>query len=447
MAGSNEKPGSPSQEGSSIHDHIAALRPPPDPPLGLALAPVSVGLPQPPAPPPLPAGATPSRSIPRAGEHGPGPAPQHDPGSTTSPLTLLRASFADAPPLLLSEVAPAATFNIPPRSPREALHELRAEVSDLRDLLCKITAGQAHLSAYAEYVQKAHRDIGTLMRTIDAPGEGQRHLQNLWERMVACPLLRSPGTEVDAQQQLHDLAILDEACGKMVLQICLLTIPQQVNEWLQNAPAGYCIPFHRVFAEELPEKEDRQRVLCYLATEPHLLKCGIADTASGLIYRYAPSALMRAASLLLLGFTLCASTAVLFLVCQVPIARWPLQPGDVSAVLVSWFALLIGLLVHVGVDMTKWNQTQGRPAISTLSDSMHWVNARIGGALFKIALALFGTLALFFLGGPEKATALNAFLVGYSLDSFVGLFGASIEQRAAAQIAVLTRGRAIAPGG
>ena len=40
-------------------------------------------------------------------------------------------------------------------------------------------------------------------------------------------------------------------------------------------------------------------------------------------------------------------------------------------------------------------------------------------------------------GLTQRVTALNAFLVGYSLDSFVGIFGASIEQRAAAQAAAV----------
>jgi hypothetical protein len=44
---------------------------------------------------------------------------------------------------------------------------------------------------------------------------------------------------------------------------------------------------------------------------------------------------------------------------------------------------------------------------------------------------------LVFAAGIENAKPLNTFLVGYSLDSFVELFGASIEQKATMQLTAL----------
>jgi Na+/H+-translocating membrane pyrophosphatase len=57
--------------------------------------------------------------------------------------------------------------------------------------------------------------------------------------------------------------------------------------------------------------------------------------------------------------------------------------------------------------------------------------------MLKLFIALFGLIALVVTTDISKFTIASAFLVGYSLDSFAGLFGTSIEQRATAQATAL----------
>jgi hypothetical protein len=66
------------------------------------------------------------------------------------------------------------------------------------------------------------------------------------------------------------------------------------------------------------------------------------------------------------------------------------------------------------------------------------IDARAGSILIKMLLMVFGYFGLLFLGGPHNNGHLNAFLVGYSLDSFVGVFSSTLDKKA------LTRGSAMA---
>jgi hypothetical protein len=106
--------------------------------------------------------------------------------------------------------------------------------------------------------------------------------------------------------------------------------------------------------------------------------------------------------------------------------------------LVGWLAVLLGVVVHIAVGTAKRLQSErGRPPVIAIGDVPLMVNAKIGQILLKLALTLIGFFGLVFAAGIDNAKPLNAFLVGYSLDSVVELFVASVEQRAAGQVSAL----------
>jgi hypothetical protein len=72
--------------------------------------------------------------------------------------------------------------------------------------------------------------------------------------------------------------------------------------------------------------------------------------------------------------------------------------------------------------------------VIALGDLPFVIDAQLGQILMKLALGLFGFFGLIFTAGIQQLTIFNAFLVGYSLDSVVELFGSSIEQKGKAQI-------------
>ena len=318
--------------------------------------------------------------------------------------------------------------------PLDKLRELRAEIQDLDALLIDVHKGSVTLKTYAPYIQKTWNDINTLIQGIQ-DGDTFRHIQNLWEQMSICPLLIKPEADYLVDEQLHYMEILSEQIRKMVFLIGMLTIPSRLNEWLAQARPGYYIPFHLVFEDEIPDEKDRMRVLNYLAWSPQVIKNGIVDVNSGLIYRYSRDSKSRIFSIieLILGFLV--SFLIVIFSAYMPFKDWPLSVDNLGILVGGWMAVLVGMAIHIAVANVKRKQSQpGLPPVIALGDLPFVIDAQLGQLLMKLALGLFGFYGLIFTAGIKEVSILNAFLIGYSLDSVVELFGSSIEQKGKAQI-------------
>jgi len=317
------------------------------------------------------------------------------------------------------------------------LRELRDEVQDLQAVLETVRKGETALQDLAGYIQRTKADVAALLA--DIPGaDPVRHVCNLWEQISASSLIQNPEDTFDTQTQLHHLNMLDGLCKKLIFQVGVITIPERVNAWLRVARPGYYIPFHAVFEDELPDFDDRVKVLNYIAWAPRAIESGLVNAETGLIYRYSLDPERRWATFLGLIVAFVAVFALIAGVAHVPIQGWPLQQSHLATLLVGWVAVLAGVVVHIGIGAAKRAQAQGgRPPTIAVEDLFLWVNARFGHILFKMLLALVGFFGLVFAAGPDKVTPLNTFLVGYSLDSVVEIFSASLEQRATAYVAAL----------
>lgn len=319
------------------------------------------------------------------------------------------------------------------------LRELRVEVQELHSILESVRNGETTLDSYVGYIQQTNKDISELLAQIKN-GDSVRILQNIWEQMSSNPLMTNPEIELSAREQLHHLNMLENRIRKLIFQVGALTIPARVNDWLGQARPGYYIPFHLVFEDEVPAYEDRVRILQYLAWSPKALRGGLVDAAAGVIYRYAenPRDRVSSAVLLLLGFGLATGTVVASSL--LPIPEWPIQRDDLATLAVGWVATLLGVVTHMAVGTVKRNRsTGGLPPNIAVRDFLLMVDARLGPMLFKLLLALIGFFGFVFTTGLENVEALDTLMVGYTLDSVVELFGTGIEQRAAAQEAVLRR--------
>lgn len=319
------------------------------------------------------------------------------------------------------------------------LRELRTEAQDLRTVLQNVQSGTATLAANAAYVQKTREDIAALVAAFaadDASADSVRHLTNVWEQMSGNPLLTAPEATYAAQEQLHFLDQLEKQIQRIEFLVGWLTIPERLNTWLAVARPGYYIPFHLVFEDEVPVAEDRQRILNFLAFSPQTVRGGIVDAANGLIYRYNDDPALRRRSLLLLVAGFVAATAAVILACYLPFEGWPITPAHVPAFIAGWGALLIGVAVHIAVGSVKRSRG-GLPPVLAVGDLDYLIDARSGQILLKLLLALIGFFGLVFGAGVANLTVINAFLLGYSLDSFIELFGASLDQKAASQVNLL----------
>jgi hypothetical protein len=307
----------------------------------------------------------------------------------------------------------------------------------LQEILDNVRQGQTILSTYKDYINKTKDDINDLMEEID-DGDTVRRIRNTWEQMSACPLLLKPDAKFDPQEQLHYLEMLNEQIDRIIFLVGALTIPTRLNDWLHKARPGYYIPFHLVFEDEIPDSNDRQKVLNYLAWSPEVIRGGIVDAANGLIYRYDKDPKARRNSIIFLFAGLIFATLIVAGAALVPAEGWPLSSEDIPTLLIGWGAVLIGIVVHLGVGSVKRQRMQGGlPPVISIGDLPLILNARTGQLLLKLLLALIGLFGLVFTTGIDNTSVLNSFLVGYSLDSFVELFGANLEQQASAQINML----------
>ena len=328
----------------------------------------------------------------------------------------------------------------------KVLRELRAEIQDLNNLLSGIKLGQTSPKDSANYIKKTCTDVETLIKELsemnrDRRSDTVRHIFNLWEQMRENPILSSPEQDRPAQDHLHDLSMLEGQAAQIVLSVGHLTIPHRLNVWLEKARPGYYLPFHLLFEDELPSLKDRVRVLNSIAWAPDSLQNGIVSAENGLIYRYEKDRKARVISFLHIVFALFAATMLISFLCHfgtwVGMTNWLLKPDYAPNLLFGWGALLIGTLIHMAVSSVKRSQASGLPPVVAINDWMLHLSARKGDILLKILIAIFGLFGLAFTVGPGKVTPVNAFLIGYSVDSVVELFGTTIEQKAASQVSAL----------
>ena len=349
----------------------------------------------------------------------------------------------DSKPFLNTQMAPPGNTHNEEQGVwgerNQRLREVRDRVQDLRTALSSARNGDITPTELASHIERTRDEVSNLLYAI--PGaEPVRRVLSLWAQIEATPLARDPCATPSVQEYLRQLGVLEALCRKIVFQIGLITIPERVNEWLRLARPGYYIPFHDVFADELPDFEERVKVLNYLAWAPRVLTGGLVNVEMGLIYRYAHNPMHRYLTALGVALAFVAASGLIVAACHLPLSDWPLQPMRLGTLLVGWAAVLVGVLVHIGISTTKQVQLQGgRPPIIAIEDALLWINARFGYILFKLLMALMGFFALAFTTGADKVTPFSMFLVGYGLDSVIEIFGVSLEQRAATRLGAIKR--------
>ena len=354
--------------------------------------------------------------------------------------------------MLLSSMAPPSTPKVAvPGSGGSAqlqenlsnLRQLRAEMQDLQGLLQSIGRGETTPKDHVGYITRTTDDIRALMalvREVDFPGgkDQIRHVHNIWEQMEDSPLLLDPAADFDPQDQLHHMNRLGALIRDLVYQVGYLTIPDRLQGWLEGQWPGHYVPFYPVFEDELPPLEDREKLLSFMAWKPKLLPEGLVDLSNGIVYKYDAHRWKKWLYPLGVMVALAASVGIVVGACYLPVDTWLFKKKDVATLLIAWGAVLAGVVVHGAVATTKRAQTTGRPPVIAPSQLLPNVSAKFGQILLKLLMVLIGLFGFAFaVGNVTELTPMNSFLVGYSLDSVVELFGNSIEKQSAAQISRL----------
>jgi uncharacterized membrane protein YczE len=319
------------------------------------------------------------------------------------------------------------------------LRHLRANVQDVRDLLVRIQAGTTTVQTEVLYLEKAKShltDICTVLRPSMLSNDTLQHICNALEQIINNPLLVSQEEPLSAQVQTNAQLALFDQIQRIEFWIGTITIPSRLNEWLDHSNPGYYVPFHLVFQDEVPSDADRQKILNYLAWSPMVVKNGIVDVTAGLVFRYAEDPKAQRRSLLWLLGAVAASLGIVMLAAffPIPLSAWSSEQTGVERAFlftVGWAAVFIGVVTHIGVESLKREQATGLPTVLALSNLSRWIDAKIGQLVWKLVLILIGFFMVI-VGLGSNAFVVNAFLAGYSLDSFIGIFGTKVESQVAA---------------
>jgi hypothetical protein len=126
-------------------------------------------------------------------------------------------------------------------------------------------------------------------------------------------------------------------------------------------------------------------------------------------------------------------------IAHVPDPGWPLVSADTGASLTSWLGLLAGVVVHGAVDAAKREDTGTLVPPVAPADLFRYVDARLGALLVGLILGLVVHAGFAVVAGRAHLTPLNGFLIGYGLDSAVGLVTTALDMRSGRQLADLGR--------
>ncbi|MDX2079008.1 MAG: hypothetical protein SFZ02_21430 [bacterium] len=347
------------------------------------------------------------------------------------------------------------------------LRDVRAEVQNLRNTLMEILSKEpmvdvamrsreiiTTLRARQPIYDRNVRQIATRIRDLRAMmnsdsflysryGDDITIIENFWERMTLNwppppskdiipetgdkdKVVINPDEEITVANAILRYAkdaVTD--IDNIIYQTALLTIPERLNLQLEQIRIGQALDFHAAFKDEIPNDKSRQKVLDYLEARPILIKNGVIDNAQGVVFHASADYARRRLSYLFITITIMLGALLAVSIGELgnllSLAEWITVPGGTPNLLIAYLFIIIGAVVHIGIDGIK--QARGndpKQAFLAIDDWFTWIHIHERGIIMGIVSLWVGFLGLVFLTG--SADWQTAFLVGYSLDSFVDIF-------------------------
>jgi hypothetical protein len=245
-------------------------------------------------------------------------------------------------------------------------------------------------------------------------------IENSWEK-VAINLPRSQSEPAD--QILQRLPTISHDINDLIFQAEYLTIPPRLNQHLEELRSGQYLDFHGTFEDELPNREDRVKVLSLLYQHP-LAVDGVVDVESGIVYAASKKQSRRLASFGLILLAFLAGVGIVVFLSYVGgslnLANWPIGQQRLSELLVGYLFLTFGGIAHIGVDVLKQTRSKKGQSFMAIEDLGLWIHVKEMSIIAGIGSLIIGIIGLALL--TPKVEWETAFFVGYSIDSFVDLF-------------------------
>ncbi len=216
---------------------------------------------------------------------------------------------------------------------------------------------------------------------------------------------------------------------RMIFLIGVLTIPGRVNEHLRQLRIGQALDFHRDFADELPAREDRDKLLQMMRSHPAEID-GVVDVEHGVIHKTATSRRRQVFSIVLQLLTWIVLGAGLGALAHLGI--WS-ELGEGAILLERYLFVTLGSVLHLALATLKQRRAGRSGEVHALDDLLLFVHVREVAIAWTIFAVSVGTVGLSFVS-PE-ASPEAALIVGFSLDSFVDIFLMRLDGGASRRLA------------
>jgi hypothetical protein len=218
----------------------------------------------------------------------------------------------------------------------------------------------------------------------------------------------------DKQALLFQLKEVEESLYTLCVTAQILTFPDLVNQKLKDMRIGEKLDFFHEFSDEFYKPEFLPVAWQYLREHSHRINGFL--TENGIIYRASPFiphywlSLVHIHGIIALGGLLIWLVSVLH--------YFPMQPVDI--LFRGYIAVMAGGLVHTVVDVWKQFHADPEHATNILENWVLWVHVKQVCIISGILTLWIGFVILVVIQQIESVEV--AFLAGYSIDSFVGLF-------------------------
>lgn len=333
------------------------------------------------------------------------------------------------------------------------LREVRVEIQEVSRIIDEHIAGQLDIVSHKDILQTTKEEVSEKMNDLKntylnklPPVDYYSEVINIWQLIETSPVFDSSKIEPlseNTQNLLRELTLLKNRISRLSFLVVYITGKERLNNWIDGARPGYALPFHRIFEDEIGAEDDRQRILNLYSLQPEALNGGLIDPVKGVVLCYPSSKFDRLLRHILLLLFLVVSFVAVYgfasLLTDEGVLKGALEiPKEptVSFLIMSWSALLIGILGHVLITGAKVTNVEYRQFPLPLRDWGFYLSSRTAMIVYKITLALFVFLSMFVLLEGEMKL-LEAFLIGYGFDSVIDLVGVSLEKRSSVNIKVL----------
>ena len=348
--------------------------------------------------------------------------------------------------------APATDTGTPAQAMRSVLADIRSEIFNTRDSLFTIAKAVGSgtktliVRSLVEEEQVFHsnsNDIATRLRDAAAISaadivvhremDGRLvAIENDWERTrlmwPTAPATEQAVAALDLAEVKRKTEQATEHISHLLFQIAMLTVPDDLKGWIAKQELGRPFKFHERFAEEIPLKDDRDRILRYLAASPGSFPA-VIDADTGDIYRTS-----RIMPRLMLSYGILVAVVVAGgVLLNVLALAWPdaVDRQTPTAIIQAYIAVIGGALFHLVVLLAKNRKAVGETGSWSPRQLALWGLLQEKSLWIGVGLLWLGPLAL---AAVLKSTDLaTAFFVGYSFDSFLDLFLTRFADAAALQ--------------